>query len=175
MRDGREEEEEPLRPFSDSESDSELDSEPERVSTAPIGPPAHPHLPGSPPPSNTNDPLTLSQHEAEALVARKKHVILHDIVKLGDVFWLFLLLNCEFFLSFRGFFWVSSCVPWLCHTMVWGFHAFSLVRALLDLRGSRIPFPCFVGASVLRTSDFYLLSSFVFRPLSWLWPWPLVF
>lgn len=40
----------------------------------------------------------MSQTEAESIVVRKKHVILHDIVKLGDVFWMFLLLNCEFFL-----------------------------------------------------------------------------
>lgn len=41
-------------------------------------------------------PLMLSQREAEDVIARKKRVILHDIVKLGDVFWLYLALNCEF-------------------------------------------------------------------------------
>lgn len=43
-----------------------------------------------------DQPLIMSAREAEQVVARKKHVILNDIVKLGDVFWLFLLLNCEF-------------------------------------------------------------------------------
>ena len=55
-----------------------------------------------PPASHTN-PLKsraadassiLSEREAAEVVARKKHVILRDITKLGDVFWLFLVLNC---------------------------------------------------------------------------------
>lgn len=51
-------------------------------------------------------PLMLSQREAEEVVARKKRVILHDIVKLGDVFWLYLAFNCEslFFISVMNFF-----------------------------------------------------------------------
>lgn len=39
-------------------------------------------------------PLMLSAREAEEVVARKKRVILHEIVKLGDVFWLYLAFNC---------------------------------------------------------------------------------
>lgn len=42
-------------------------------------------------------PLMLSAREAEEVVARKKRVILHEIVKLGDVFWLYLAFNCESF------------------------------------------------------------------------------
>lgn len=43
-------------------------------------------------PSDTQ-PLMLSEREAEQVVAKKKHVILNDVVKLGDVFWLYLLFN----------------------------------------------------------------------------------
>ena len=76
---------------SDSEHTARASASPPSASgsaTPPMSPP-HPH-------GTVPDPLVMSQHEAEAVVARKKHVILHDIVKLGDVFWLFLLLNCEF-------------------------------------------------------------------------------
>jgi hypothetical protein len=44
--------------------------------------------------SGDTQPLMLSQREAEEVVAKKKRVILNDIVKLGDVFWLYLLFNC---------------------------------------------------------------------------------
>lgn len=49
-------------------------------------------------------PLMLSQREAEEVVAKKKRVILNDIVKLGDVFWLYLLFNCASPLSIPPFF-----------------------------------------------------------------------
>lgn len=45
-------------------------------------------------------PLMLSQREAEEVIARKKRVILHEIVKLGDVFWLYLAFNCEWSIAF---------------------------------------------------------------------------
>lgn len=52
----------------------------------------HDLLAGAPPATDSTI-LAMSQREAEAVVARKKHVILAEITKLGDVFWLYLLFN----------------------------------------------------------------------------------
>lgn len=57
-------------------------------------------------------PLMLSQREAEEVVAKKKRVILNDIVKLGDVFWLYLLFNCASSRSSRDD--ENSADPGLC-------------------------------------------------------------